>query len=398
MSLALQIENYHTLHDGGAPRMEVPDNGLAVGRSHAMGWVLPDASRHISGHHFDVFRDARGWWLRDVSTNGTFLQGQRYRLDGPHWLQDGDRFQVGQYIIVARIQEDAVAMGGGLERIDPLPARPLLPYGELARDDIPTSARQDAPVSAEQSAQPTAPGSVGRLRGAASTPLRMSEPSMRETTGVKPPAAPQTETDFVRAFCKGAGLSPDLYTNVDPGVLALALGKSMHAVSRQIMMALQDRAAAKQFARTGERTTRAASDNNPLKFLPDPEQAVEAMFLKPRGGFLAGKDGLDEALDDLRLHQAALFAAMPPALSMLLSDLAPEGIEAEAETRRLGGNRKAMAWDMFVERWDAKAAKHENGMLDEFMGHFAASYRDVAGTDTGTGECETRAVVKKFMD
>ena len=398
MPLVLQIENYQTLDDGGPSRIAVPDGGLSVGRARAMGWVLPDASRHISGHHFDIFRDARGWWLRDVSTNGTFLQGQRYRMDGPHALQDGDRFQVGQYIIVALItdeagagdaaarpissqslpdrsqaapvEDDPWAITGGFEPVEPLPPRPLRPMGDFASDFIPTGTAKPPPQPPPDPA-PAQPAVA---------------PPARETTGVRPPAPPSPEADFVRAFCKGAGLPPDLYSDVDAGALAVALGQSMQAVAQQIMLSLQDRAAAKQFARTGERTMRAVSDNNPLKFLPDPPQVIEALFLKPRDGFLTAPDGLDQALRDLRLHQAALFAALQPALSALLADLAPEGIEADADTRRLGGNRKAKAWDLFVERWDAKAAQHENGMLDEFLDHFAAVYRDVEGRgDPGAG-------------
>lgn len=396
MSLTLQIENYQVLDDGGPSSMRVPDDGLAVGRAAAMGWILPDASRHISGHHFDIYRDQQGWWLRDVSTNGTFLQGQRYRLEGPHQLNHGDRFQVGQYIIVALMDhsgmgaaltpadlpdrsqapgmtEDPWAVdGGGYAPIDPLPARPVGQRYDFADDFISTpSQRPPEPQPQPQQPLPERPVSVAPG----------TRPDGRETTGVQAPAAPVAEKDFVRAFCKGAGLAPELYADVPPDQLAHALGESVRRVSHQVMKSLQDRAAAKQFARTGERTMRGATDNNPLKFLPDVDQAIETMYLKPRAGFQNGPEGLDEALGDLRLHQAALFAALQPALSRLLNDLAPEGIEAEAETGRLGGNRRAKAWDIYVERWDKKAAKHENGMLDEFLDHFAEAYRQTIGPE-----------------
>ena len=39
-----------------------------------------------------------------------------------------------------------------------------------------------------------------------------------------------------------------------------------------------------------------------------------------------------------------------------------------------GGANKKKAWDTYVERWDAKAGKHENGMLDVFLANFAESY------------------------
>ncbi|TRW99592.1 type VI secretion system-associated FHA domain protein TagH [Paracoccus sp. M683] len=401
MTLTLQIENYQVLDDGGPASVEVPQSGLSAGRSGGMGWVLPDASRHISGHHFDIFHDQRGWWLRDVSTNGTFLQGQRYRLDGPHRLSHGDRFQVGQYIIVAlvdqqpgmgsaltpaslpdrsqapRMSDDPWALDGGGHAVpvDPLPPVSSARRNDFADEFIPTGqSRRDGdaavPPLPERSLLPAGPGQQ--------QPEPLARPDGRETTGIQAPAKPSAEQDFVRAFCKGAGLAPDLYADVRPDQLAQALGETMRRVSQQVMMALRDRAAAKQFARTGERTMRGASDNNPLKFLPDVDQAIEAMYLKPRAGFQNGPDGFEDALTDLRLHQAALFAALQPALAKLMADLAPESIETDAETGRLGGNKRAKAWDIFVERWDKKTAPHENGILDEFLTHFSNAYREMA--------------------
>lgn len=414
MTLTLQIENYQVLDDGGPASVAVPEGGLSAGRSGAMGWVLPDASRHISGHHFDVFRDERGWWLRDVSTNGTFLQGQRYRLDGPHQLSHGDRFQVGQYIVVAlldmpggsaaltpaslpdrsqapRMSEDPWAVDTGyVAPVDPLPQAPSRSRYDFADDFISTGGSHGGGGIGDLPPLPLQPqpqggfgggtgvgGGAGGGVGQAPGPAAPTRPDGRETTGIKPPAPPSAEQDFVRAFCKGAGLPPDLYAQVPPDRLAQALGETVRTMSHQVMMALQDRAAAKQFARTGERTMRGASDNNPLKFLPDVDQAIEAMYLKPRAGFQGGNEGFEDALTDLRLHQAALFAALQPALAKLMADLAPETIETEAETGRLGGNKRAKAWDIFVERWDKKTAPHENGILDEFLTHFSAAYREM---------------------
>ena len=122
MTLTLQIENFSVLDDGGPVNVTVAESGLQAGRNAGMGWVLPDASRHISGHHFDIYFQHGTWWLHDRSTNGTFLQGHRHRLDGPHGLQHGDRFQVGQYIIVALMEVaepgGRIAPGDTLQLID----------------------------------------------------------------------------------------------------------------------------------------------------------------------------------------------------------------------------------------------------------------------------------------
>lgn len=396
MALTLLIENYQVLDDGGPASVNVPQTGLQVGRRPGMGWVLPDASRHISGHHFDVSYQAGEWWLRDLSTNGTFLQGMRHRLDGPHRVEHGDRFQVGQYVIVALM--DAPEPQGGmnptslpsyggpvfahepeddpwaidaagaaaLPPIDPLPVQEQVHQPDFAQDFV-AFPRLDEPA-APSPVPPLAPASVPVIAPAS------------------PPTDNQDGEEFLRAFCQGAGLSPELTAGVSARDLGLALGQAMRAATTEVMLALRDRASAKQFVRVGERTMRGAEDNNPLKFLPDPEQALEAMFLRPRAGFQTGAAGFDDALRDIRQHQAALFAALQPALMKLVGDLAPEAIEAASDGARFGAVRKSRAWEVFVQRWDAKTAPHENGILDEFISHFAAAYRDVveaAGSGRG---------------
>ena len=147
----------------------------------------------------------------------------------------------------------------------------------------------------------------------------------------------------------------------------------MQRATVEMMALLQDRAAAKKFTRGGDRTMMGAANNNPLKFLPDPAQALEVMFVQPRDGFMAGGDGMIAALGDIRTHQMAVFAAIQPALIKLLEDLSPEAIEQATGGGLLAGGRRK-AWDEFVSRWDAKVANHENGMLDVFLRHFAESY------------------------
>lgn len=385
MTLTLQIENFHMLDDGGPVSVLVPATGLQAGRRAGMGWVLPDASRYISGHHFDVSFDGVTWWLRDVSTNGTFLQGHRHRLDGQHAISHGDRFQVGQYLIVAMFdlpqgvpamspgslpehrmdrivdevaQDDPWSLGGlAVARIDPQPRDPVRHPADFSDDFMDLS-----------------------------PPVAAMAPKVAAPVTAPPPGAAAAgggDAAFLRAFCEGAGIDPAAAAEADPAVLGRALGQAVRVAATQIMASLQDRAAARHFTRAGERTMRGASDNNPLKFLPDPAQAIEALFLRPRAGFLTGAAGFDEALADLRRHQGALFAALQPALIALLADLEPSRIEAEAKAG-LTGNRKARAWEGFVSRWDAKTAS-ENGILDEFIRLFAEAYRKADGIRTEQG-------------
>ena len=105
MTLRLSIENVDRLPDGGPIRIEVKGRGLDLGRDSHLDWSLPDPSRSISGKHCEIrYRDG-GYWLHDVSTNGTFVNGADYRLDAPYFLRDGDRLSIGPYIIAVSVEE-----------------------------------------------------------------------------------------------------------------------------------------------------------------------------------------------------------------------------------------------------------------------------------------------------
>jgi type VI secretion system protein ImpI len=111
MGLTLTIENETSLPDGGPLSVSVSGKrGLDIGRDQHLDWSLPDPTRYISAKHCEVrYRDG-GYWLYDVSTNGTFLNGSDGRLKAPHRLNNGDRLTIGQYIIAVALDgEDNAA-------------------------------------------------------------------------------------------------------------------------------------------------------------------------------------------------------------------------------------------------------------------------------------------------
>src|SRR3954454_20547216 len=115
MVLRFNIENESNLPDGGPVSFTVTGRrSVDIGRDRHLDWTLPDPARTISGKHCEVhFRDG-GYWLHDVSTNGTFLNGADQRLRGPHRLRDGDRVVFGHYIIgVALDSDDGMAADAG---------------------------------------------------------------------------------------------------------------------------------------------------------------------------------------------------------------------------------------------------------------------------------------------
>ncbi|MEL6426598.1 MAG: type VI secretion system-associated FHA domain protein TagH, partial [Pseudomonadota bacterium] len=228
--------------------------------------------------------------------------------------------------------------------------------GEGLSPPVPPAVPDPAPI-------PPAPPPPGFATQGVTPPPPMPDPA---------PSAPvpADSSAVVRAFCEGAGLRPDAYAHVDAEALARTLGVAMRLVVQETMVLLHDRAQAKLVTQAGEGTMTRAEGNNPLKFLPDAEQALVAMFLVGQPGFKGGPEAFADAFRDLRLHQKAVFEALQPALAKLMGDLSPEAIEEEAGGGLLGGS----PWKTFVARWDAKSADHDNGILDEFFVHFAEAY------------------------
>jgi len=135
MGLTLRIENQTSLPDGGPLSMSIQGKrGIDIGRDQYLDWTLPDPSRFISGKHCEVRWHDGGYWLHDISTNGTFLDGADSRLKAPHRLRNGDRFAIGHYIIAATIDNEGPGIGPEAPPPDAAPNYEDLwnPVGEVA--------------------------------------------------------------------------------------------------------------------------------------------------------------------------------------------------------------------------------------------------------------------------
>ncbi|WP_299733453.1 type VI secretion system-associated FHA domain protein TagH [uncultured Tateyamaria sp.] len=190
----------------------------------------------------------------------------------------------------------------------------------------------------------------------------------------EPTPAPEPATNaLLEGFLEGAGIQDADQLGFDLHDLGVMLGKCARLGTQEMMQMLQDRSAVKFFVANDDRTMRIASGNNPMKFMIDPDEAFTALFVQPRDGYQTGPEGFDNALTDIRQHQAAMMAAIQPALADMLEGLAPKEIAQDAGGGRLGsGARKS--WEEYEKRWEARAAQGENGMLDAFLDAFARRY------------------------
>ena len=126
MPLTLQLVNERTLPDGGPVSIHVSGKrGIDIGRAAHLDWTLPDPTRFVSSKHCEVRYKDGGYWLHDVSTNGTILNGAAHRMSRPHRLRNGDRFTVGHYIVAATVEGEEKSAEPSPQNAGAIAARPL---------------------------------------------------------------------------------------------------------------------------------------------------------------------------------------------------------------------------------------------------------------------------------
>jgi len=189
-----------------------------------------------------------------------------------------------------------------------------------------------------------------------------------------------TNDKFLADFLSSAGVKSIHELAITPEELADLVAGSLNRSIEQIMLMMRDRAAVKLFVLNEDRTMRVASGNNPLKFLSNPEEAFEAMFLKPRQGYMTGEESIGTAFAEIRTHQAAIVAALQPALAEMLEGLSPEEIEEDVGGSLLNSSKKN--WSEYTKRWEKKSTEGDNGILDAFLKAFSKHYAKAINSKT----------------
>lgn len=413
-ALRLTIENHTSLPDGGPLFYALTGRrGIDIGRDPHLDWVLPDPSRVVSGKHCEIrFRDG-GYWLHDVSSNGTYVNGDVARLAAPRCLRDGDRLEIGPYMIAVSVSGAAVVEAPvepvpQRESFSPQPqadmwgvegdvappsrvdrarrARPLHDVDFIdSAGDIPAPLPPQVPAAQDWAAQDWAVASPHAAPDPAaparSVPQKDSlPPGLPDQPALSPPVAASAgdAAAFVALFERGAGLPAGALKARAPEEVAALLGRMMVMMTAGLKTLMQARTESKVAMRSASHTTVQALDNNPIPFAPTAEDALRIMLADTGRSYLSGEAALQKTFDALKQHQLETFVAMQAALDGLLKELDPDeidrGTEPEGGVGNLFGSRKAKLWDIYRTRWQALSAAHPDGIRGAFMAMFTGRY------------------------
>lgn len=103
MKLTLVVKGPDRLM-GDVREKSMEHGSLVIGRSPDADWTLPDPARMISKLHCRVDADFSGFVLTDTSTNGVKVNEELVGFGLPRLLNDGDVLQLGDAVIVVRIE------------------------------------------------------------------------------------------------------------------------------------------------------------------------------------------------------------------------------------------------------------------------------------------------------
>jgi type VI secretion system FHA domain protein len=377
MILILTIRNADALQEGVAAQYMMEGPSAVIGRSRNCNWYLPDPRNAISSRHCEIRRVDDVFMLRDISTNGTFLNDAPERITQERAIAPGDLIRIGQYEVAVSFEEEILP--------EPEP-EPVGPENEITfhpSEPIPDAAPAE-PAAAEAAAEaPPEPvpdnvtvmwdsladiNAIDRERGL----FGVEEAEAAPVTG----GDAATVDRLVAAMLEAAAIA-DSNVERSPELLQKA-GSLLKRLVAGLLVMVEARARAK--AQMGaEMTGLQLEGNNPIKFARSPEQALAQLLMPPEAGFMEAGKAVEDAYLDLQSHQVATLRAIPGALRSTLDRFSPGSIRRRAENigllaRILPGARDAALWRNYEREFVAVKKESDEAFMEVFSKEFRKAY------------------------
>ena len=174
-------------------------------------------------------------------------------------------------------------------------------------------------------------------------------------------------------FLRAAGVDP---ARVPPETAA-ALGNIMRSVVQGLIEVLRARSEIKTEFRMPVTQVK-VSENNPLKFAANADDALGNLLGKRNPAYLPPQEAFDDAFNDVRFHQLAMLAGVRAGFDNLLNRFDPaqlqELFERQGKRGGLFGGGKASYWDRYAERYGEMTADRDETFRRLFGEEFARAY------------------------
>jgi type VI secretion system FHA domain protein len=255
----------------------------------------------------------------------------------------------------------------------PEPQAPIIPldWNPLASDPAETPAEPPPPASPRPVPVP--------IHVEPATPVA---PPSRNIEDAPPQAgaADAGAVQLLHAFLEGVGLSPVQVNAADAAERMRNYGQ----IFRELVSGIRELLAVRTLTKAEfhiDQTVIRPSDNNPLKFSVDLEQALSALLVPQRSGFSEPLPAARQAIADLKSHELSVIAGMQKSMAKLLDALSPEEVERRIEATGLLASlvpaaRKARCWEAYETVYQEVTDEFREDVQSGFRQAFAEAYFD----------------------
>jgi type VI secretion system protein ImpI len=232
-----------------------------------------------------------------------------------------------------------------------------------------------SPAAPRPAAYGTAPLQPPQPTPAVPPPRPVPRPAVGVGATTSPlPSAPSGSSFDWDAFLRAAGVDP---ATVPPDTASI-MGSIVRSVVQGLIEVLRARSEIKTEFRMPVTQVK-VSENNPLKFAANAEDAIGSLFGRRNPAYLGPQEAFEDALNDVRFHQLAMLVGVRAGFDSLMSRFDPEQLVElfERQGKRgglFGGGGKARYWEMYTARFEELAADRDDTFRRLFGEEFARAY------------------------
>ena len=387
MTLVLTITSFHKFTPEIDTEFVFDATGehdkVSFGRSEQCDWTLPDPERVISSKHGELIKFGEKYLIKDLSTNGTFVNnavtpvGQGNELA----LNHGDVVALGDYQIQVSLEERIIDDSNIVHNT----------INELAVGDVDRNLTHDEfGLNAADLLRDSAPSEFQLDIGLMDDFLEAQEPSVEEVSPhASTPISAQkplvkNERKNQQAFVRGLGINPNMVPDENSEQWFEQLGQSFSLMLLGLMETLHNRAEFKQNNRLNHTAFR-KSENNPLKFSANLEDAIHNLYNRNTASFMRADIAIKEAFVDIENHEKALMKGVEGTVSSVMSLVEPSSIYSDAMSsdsffnKIIPARKYAQSWKRFegihYQLTDEIVNKESPFYLEDFAKHYENALR-----------------------
>jgi predicted component of type VI protein secretion system len=370
MPLRLRVISENCTQLGDEHSREFAACGGTIGRNSNSDWVLPDPKSYVSGRHALIDFQGGAYYIVDTSRNGVYINDADAPVGRghPQRLFDGDRLRFGEFDILAEITaDDDDLLDNGM--YDSVVRAQLVPEDESVELPL-VDANQmvEDSVLARHLATTEGKGKHGELDNRPSRPA----------TSIPEDLVQKGEQQAVAALLRAAGLNPKDLAGSTPVEVLQNAGRILRQLTTGLTGLLHARTQLKEAFRLSQ-TIIQSGQNNPLKFSPTVEDALQYLLGDRSESYLSAQEAIEAAFGEVRNHEQAVPKAMLQALTEFIERFDPEELRLQFDqglkrNPLLAGANKMKYWELYQDSYQALINGEEGKLPDFFSREFARAY------------------------